>query len=101
MDSKHYSRELRHTQVKLYRPLEAGLSKNEEILCHVDHWWILTRSLLMWWRQHQWIHLHIETFLNCISSKGRGFCAAACPRKNGPSKYDGVVFKILGKHHWI
>jgi len=24
----------------------------------------------------------------------------ACPRKNGPPKYNGVVFEILGKHHW-
>ena len=23
----------------------------------------------------------------------------ACPRKNGPPKYNGVVFEILGKHH--
>jgi len=66
MDGKYYSCELRQTQVKLYRPLEAGLSKNEEILCHVHHRWILTRSLLMWWRQLQCIHLHIQTFLNCI-----------------------------------
>jgi len=22
-----------------------------------------------------------------------------CPRKNGPPKYNGVVFEILGRHH--
>jgi len=23
-----------------------------------------------------------------------------CPRKNGPPKYNGVVFEILGRLHW-
>jgi len=26
--------------------------------------------------------------------------STACPPKNGPPKYNGVVFEILGKQHW-
>ena len=29
-----------------------------------------------------------------------GRCQSQCPRKNGPPKYNGVVFEILGRHHW-
>ena len=25
--------------------------------------------------------------------------STVCPRKNGPPKYNGVVFEILGRHH--
>ena len=47
--------------------------------------------------------LNTENAMVNVSSMNSGLPAdtpdsTLCPQKNGPPKYNGVIFKILGKH---